>query len=242
MIRRQPAPPHAPHHARTASEALVSELLGEPTHQAAPHRANRAAKAVGLTTGALVLLAFVVTASILAGTRSGGREQPDAEPPGEITGSSALRPDVLAAELGGVPDAPEPAREPFVPPVADVPVEPPPGTSEVVPPPSVTARAKPRVEAVRQFYDLLPAKPADAVRLLAPELVGESTRDFAASWDGIRAISVDSTVLRPDGSVLAVVSLQEVSGRWMRVEQAFWLTDTSRPRIVGTQVLSAQRS
>jgi hypothetical protein len=41
--------------------------------------------------------------------------------------------------------------------------------------------------------------------------------------------------------VLAVVSMQERTGRWMRVEQLFRLSDTTVPRIVDTEVLSAQR-
>jgi hypothetical protein len=58
----------------------------------------------------------------------------------------------------------------------------------------------------------------------------------------IRSVNVDQILLRPDGSVLAVVSMQERNGSWLRIEQLFWLTDTTQPRIIGTEVLSAQRS
>ena len=32
-----------------------------------------------------------------------------------------------------------------------------------------------------------------------------------------------------DGWVLAVVSMQEIDGSWLRIEQLFWLTSTSQP-------------
>jgi hypothetical protein len=61
------------------------------------------------------------------------------------------------------------------------------------------------------------------------------------SWSTIKAITIDSTTQRPDGSVLAEVSMQELDGRWLKVDQLFWFADTSTPKIIGTQLLSAQR-
>ncbi|WP_433265656.1 hypothetical protein ACQPZF_38560 [Actinosynnema sp. CS-041913] len=245
LIRKHPAPVRIPSREQAATDGLIAELLGEPAaHQCPPRPSNRAAKAVGLAAGALVLLASVATASILVGARADSPSRPSVEPPAEITGSSALRPDVLAAELGGAPNPSPPPAEP-APMVVDVPVEVPvdvPPEIDVAPPPETATRSKPQVGVVRHFYELLPAKPADAAQLLTPDLVGGNARDFVASWGRIQAITIESTSLRPDGAVHAVVSLQELSGRWMRVEQLFWLTDTTRPRIVGTQVLSAQRS
>ena len=82
-------------------------------------------------------------------------------------------------------------------------------------------------------------------RLLRPKsvaLVGASPKEFVEAWGMIKSVNVDQTSVRPDGSVLAVVSMQELNGSWLRIEQLFWLTDTTQPRIVGTEVLSAQRS
>ena len=95
---------------------------------------------------------------------------------------------------------------------------------------------------VKRFYALLTTKPASAAKLLSPELVGANPAEFVRSWGTVRTVNVDQTSVRPDGSVLAVVSMQEIDGSWLRIEQLFWLTSTSQPRIVGTEVLSAQRS
>ncbi len=241
LIRKQRIPLRIPSREQAATQGLVTDLLGEPAHQAVPRSGNRAAKIAGLTTGALVLVASVAAASILAGHRSAGPTAPSVSPPAEISGSSALRPDVLADELGDT-DTGVPAPPRAAPLAADTPVDTPlEAESPVVPPREAVAGSKPQVDVVRQFYELLPAKPADAARLLTPELVGGSAQDFVVSWDRIQAITIESTVLRPDGTVLAVVSMQELTGRWIRVEQRFWLTETSPPRIVGTEVLSAQR-
>ncbi|XVV03189.1 hypothetical protein ACQPW3_38610 [Actinosynnema sp. CA-248983] len=245
LIRKQRTPLriHSPEQA--ADLGLVTELLGEPVHRSAPPPSRRGARIAGLVAGALVLITSVAAVAILAGHRAPGPDRSRVAAPREISGSSALRPDVLSAELGGTPagvdapraevvPAPMAADEPVV---VDEPVAP-----SVVPPPSVATGPHPRVDVVRRFYELLPAKPAEAARLLSPELVGGSGRDFVASWDRIQSITIESTSARPDGSVLAVVSMQERTGRWMRVEQVFWLTETTQPRIIGTRILSAQRS
>ncbi|MBW4716055.1 hypothetical protein [Saccharothrix obliqua] len=230
LIRKQRPPLRAPARGRAGAPAT------EPAHLAPPPPTNRTAKVAGLATGAAVFLAFTTTAALLASHRDAGPEPPAVAPPAAIAGSSALRPDVLAAELGGPPVRAQPPAADEVP--LELPMEP---DRPVVPPQEAASRSKPQVDVVRQFYELLPAKPADAARLLTPELVGPSTRDFAASWSGVQAITTESTALRPDGTVLAVVSMQERSGRWLRVEQRFSLTDTSPPRIVDTEVVSAQR-
>ncbi|ONI83882.1 hypothetical protein ALI22I_36250 [Saccharothrix sp. ALI-22-I] len=228
-----------PSREQAATHGLVVDLLGAEPEPATRPPSNRAAKLAGVATGAIVLFAAVAAASILVGNRPGGPDQPRADAPVSISGSSALRPDVLSSELGGgrLDQAPGAGRQ-AAPLAADVPPEAP----VMVPPPTLTVGPKPQVDVVRRFFELLPAKPADASRLLSPELLGGDARDFVASWGQVQAITIESTTLRPDGAVLAVVSMQERTGRWMRVEQAFWLTDTTVPRIVGTEILSAQRS
>lgn len=244
LIRKQRTPLRIPSPEQAATQGLVTELLGEPVHRSAPPPSRRGARIAGLVTGALVLITSVAAVAVLAGHRAPGPERPRAAAPREISGHSALRPDVLSAELGGsaarTADVAEPDRPAEVAPVpmaADEPVAP-----SVVPPPSVATGPDPHVDVVRRFYELLPAKPAEAARLLSAELVGGSGREFVAAWDRIQSITIESTSARPDGSVLAVVSMQERTGRWMRVEQVFWLTETTQPRIIGTRVLSAQRS
>jgi hypothetical protein len=108
--------------------------------------------------------------------------------------------------------------------------------------PLVSTGPQPQVDVVKRFYELLTTKPNSAAKLLSPDLVGTNPREFVEAWGMIRTVNVDQTSLRPDGSVLAVVSMQELNGSWLRIEQLFWLTDTTQPRIIGTEVLSAQRS
>ncbi|GAB2980674.1 hypothetical protein GCM10027184_33880 [Saccharothrix stipae] len=245
LIRKQPTPVRI----RTRDQATTPGLAAEPSPVAYPPGAQtdprppgrgstRAAKLAGVATGAIVLFGSIAAASVLAGNRPAGPDQPRVEPPAAISGSSALRPDLLSAELGGDRSdrLPAPARQ-AVPPAAAAPQQSP----VMVPPPQVNAGPEPQVDVVRRFFELLPAKPADASRLLSPELLGGDARDFVDSWDHVQAITIESTRLRPDGAVLAVVSMQERTGRWIRVEQLFRLTDTSVPRIVATEVLSAQR-
>ncbi|MEV0678442.1 hypothetical protein AB0I60_18190 [Actinosynnema sp. NPDC050436] len=242
LIRRQRVPLRIASRERPTARGPLPGQTGEAAHQAPPRQSNRTARVAALTTGALVLLVSVAAASILVATRDSGPARPSVTPPADITGSSALRPDVLAAELTGPQDS-EPAPLGPDPMAADVPMDvPAEPEGPVVPPREAATRSKPQVDVVRHFYELLPAKPAEAALLLTGDLIGTGARDFVASWGGIQAITIESTTLRADGTVRAVVSMQERSGRWMRVEQRFWLTDTSPPRISGTEVLSAQRS
>ncbi len=250
LIRKQPIPIRIPSIEEADTNVLVQDVLGleEDRYHRRP---NRAAKAAGLVTGALVLFASVVAASILAGSRRDSAEPPTAAPI-ELSGSTALRPDLLSARLGNeaatapatdagtpAPTAVPPANQPLA---ADPTPEPSATSSAVVAPPATPSTSQPRIDVVRRFYELLPAKPVEASRLLTDDLVGADTVAFVRSWSTIKAITVESTTLQQDGSVLAEVSMQELDGRWLRVEQRFWFADTSTPKIIATELLSAQRS
>jgi hypothetical protein len=250
LIRKQPIPIRIPSVEEADTDVLVREVLG--LEEAKYHRRpNRVAKATGLVTGALVLFASVAAASILAGHRPENSQPPTAAPV-ELSGSTALRPDLLSARLGS--EEPPPARAdtagptptanplPNPPIAADPKLDPSTAPTAVAPPPTVPATSQPKIDVVRKFYQLLPANPTEAARLLTADLVGSDPLDFVRSWNTIKAITVDGTTLRPDGSVLAEVSMQELDGRWLRVEQRFWFADTSTPKIIGTELLSAQRN
>jgi hypothetical protein len=246
LIKKQPSPIRIPSREQAETEELVGDLLG-PEEAGSSRRSNRAAKAAGLMTGAIVLFASVAAASFLAGHRPAGPDRPVPGAPIEISGSSALRPDLLSAHLrdesGSQPtDTGEAQALPNPPIAADPNVEPEATAQPSDAVPNVATGPQPKIDVVRGFFELLPAQPVEAARLLSPELLGGSTGEFVESWSTIKAITIDSTTLRPDGSVLAVVSMQEIDGRWLRLEQLFWFADTSVPRIVGTEVLSAQRS
>jgi hypothetical protein len=240
LIRKQPTPVRIRTREQAATHGLITDLLREENDTATPgRRPTRAAKLAGVATGALVLSASIAATAIFAGNRPAGPDEPYVAPPAAISGASALRPDLLSAELGVGRPAQVPAQARLAAPTpTDAPLESP----VMVPPPQVDVGPEPQVDIVRRFFELLPAKPREAARLLSPDLLGGSSRDFVESWGHVQAITIESTSLRPDGAVLAVVSLQERTGRWMRVEQLFRLTDTSVPRIVATEVLSAQRS
>lgn len=245
LIKQQPSPMRIPSNEEAATDALVTSLLG-PTEFMPPvspgrrrrTRRNRVAKIAGLLTGAVVLVSSVAGAAILAGNRPANTGIPISERPVALSGASALRPDVLSAQL---PNEHTPLRQTSAAPpplpnalLLETTVEP---TT-----PSVSTGPQPQVDVVRRFYELLTTKPNSAAKLLSPDLVGANPKEFVKSWGMIRTVNVDQTSLRQDGSVLAVVSMQELNGSWLRIEQLFWLTDTTQPRIIGTEVLSAQRS
>ena len=249
LIKKQPSPIRIPSREQADTDELVGDLLG-PEEVTDQRRSNSAAKAAGLMTGAIVLFASVAAASFLAGHRPAGPDQPVPGAPIEISGSSALRPDLLSAHLRDESTV-EPTASPGEAKAQAVPNPPIAAdqhrateaeAQEVDAAPNVGDSSQPKIDVVRGFFELLPAQPAAAARLLSPDLLGGSTGEFVESWSTIKAITIDSTTLRPDGTVLAVVSMQEIDGRWLRLEQLFWFADTSVPRIVGTEVLSAQRS
>jgi hypothetical protein len=251
LIKQQPVPIRIPSNEEAATDALVTSLLG-PTENMTETttvipvvagrrrrtRTNRAAKVAGLLTGAIVLVSSVAGAAILAGKRPANTGVPVTERPIALSGASALRPDVLSAQL---PNEQTPLRT-----TADTPLPQPSALLLLETPepttPEVSVGPQPQVDVVKRFYELLTTKPASAAKLLSPELVGANPKEFAESWGKIKSVNVDQTSVRPDGSVLAVVSMQELTGGWLRIEQLFWLTDTTQPRIIGTEVLSAQRS
>lgn len=251
LIKQQPGPMRILSNEEAATDALVTSLLG-PTENmtatttvipAVPGRrrrtkASRAAKVAGLLTGAIVLVSSVAGAAVLAGKRPANTGIPISERPVALSGASALRPDVLSAQLPNerLVQTTTTAITPMPQPSALL--------LETVEPatPEVSIGPQPQVDVVKRFYELLTTKPNSAAKLLSPDLVGANPREFVESWGMIKTVNVDQTSVRPDGSVLAVVSMQELDGSWLRIEQIFWLTDTTQPRIVGTEVLSAQRS
>ncbi|GHH38016.1 hypothetical protein [Lentzea cavernae] len=253
LIKQQPGPMRILSTEEAATDALVTSLLGPTENMTATTavipvtpgrrrrtRSSRTARAAGLLAGAIVLVSSVAGAAVLAGNRPANVGVPVYERPAVLSGSSALRPDVLSAQL---PNERPPART--TPAAAAAPM---PQPSELLlqtsepPTPEVSVGPVPQVDVVKKFYELLTTKPSSAAKLLSPELVGANPAEFVKSWGAIRTVNVDQTSVRPDGSVLAVVSMQEADGSWLRIEQLFRLTSTSQPRIVATEVLSAQRS
>lgn len=257
LMKQQPAPMRILSNEEAATDALVTSLLGPTENMTAtttvipvvPGRrrrtgTSRVARIAGLVTGAVVLVSSIAGAAILAGKRPANVGVPISERPVALSGSSALRPDVLSAQL---PHEHPPAQTPStavmpMPQPSALLLETAAAQASETATPEVSVGPLPQVDVVKKFYELLTTKPNAAARLLSPELVGANPAEFARSWGRIKTVNVDQTSVRPDGSVLAVVSMQEADGSWLRIEQLFWLTSTTQPRIVGTEVLSAQRS
>ncbi|MFD4644027.1 hypothetical protein ACFWN2_42430 [Lentzea sp. NPDC058436] len=260
LIKQQPGPMRILSNEEAATDALVTSLLGPTENMTAttavipvtPGRrrrtkSSRTAKVAGLLTGAIVLVSSVAGAAILAGNRPANVGVPVTDRPVALSGSSALRPDVLSAQLPNerppAPTTPAAAAAPMPQPSALLLETGAPAPTSAEPStPEVSVGPLPQVDVVKKFYELLTTKPGSAAKLLSPDLVGANPADFVRSWGTVKVVNVDQTSVRPDGSVLAVVSMQEADGSWLRIEQIFWLTKTTQPRIIGTEVLSAQRS
>jgi hypothetical protein len=258
LIKQQPGPVRILSTEEAGTDALVTSLLGPTENMTAttavipvtPGRrrrtkSSRTAKVAGLVTGAIVLVSSVAGAAVLAGNRPANVGIPGTERLVALSGSSALRPDVLSAQLPNerppLQTTPDAAAAPMPQP-SELLLETSAPTSAEPSTPEVSVGPLPQVDVVKKFYELLMTKPGSAAKLLSPDLVGANPADFVKSWGTVKVVNVDQTSVRPDGSVLAVVSMQEADGSWLRIEQIFWLTSTTQPRIVGTEVLSAQRS
>ncbi|MGW6449751.1 hypothetical protein [Lentzea sp. NPDC055074] len=257
LMKQQPAPMRILSNEEAATDALVTSLLGPTENMTATTtvipvvpgrrrrtRTGRVARVAGLLTGAVVLVSSIAGAAILAGKRPANVGVPISERPVALSGSSALRPDVLSAQLPHehpplqtTPTAVMPMPQPSALLLETAAVQAPETAT-----PEVSIGPLPQVDVVKKFYELLTTKPGAAAKLLTPDLVGANPAEFVQSWGKIKTVNVDQTSVRPDGSVLAVVSMQETDGSWLRIEQLFWLTSTTQPRIVATEVLSAQRS
>lgn len=250
LLKQQPV--RIPSQEEAEVDALVTSLLGPTENTTAATavipvvtgrrrraRRTRAARAAGLFTGTVLLVSSITGAAVLVANRPENTGVPHSERPVALSGASALRPDVLSAQLPN--ENPPPSQTTAV---APAPAPVPAALPQVPEPaaPEVTTGPHPQVDVVKRFYDLLTTEPGAAAGLLSPDLLGARPEEFVAAWNMIKAVNVDQTSVRPDGSVLAVVSMQELDGSWLRIEQLFWLTDTTQPRIVGTEVLSAQRS
>lgn len=97
-----------------------------------------------------------------------------------------------------------------------------------------------KLETVRRFYSLVRSSPEKALGMLAPGLLGNALNELRAVWrslDGVRVLDVRE---RPDGSVLAVVTMRHPDGSLVRMTQLFGFS--SGGLIDRVQLLSAQHS
>ena len=214
-------------------------------HRREPARGAQLAKLASLGVAGAVLCGAVTVSSMIAQRRDGSHQA--LRPIVQITGEQALLPDKLDETLPKTP-APVPTPPPVVQerptPNATAPV-PPPATPESVPGGTAASGAvvsdpETDIALVREFYENLPESPAEAFRLLSPDLMNTGLGEFLASWSRVVAIDSVDVAERADG-VLATVQMRLLGGDRLRTQQLLTVAESPR-RIVGVQLLSAQRN
>jgi hypothetical protein len=248
LITRQTSPTLCLDSSATEPDDDITDTI--PVVVAAAHRREPAkgaqlAKLASLGMAGAVLCGAVTVSSMIAHQRRDGTHQA-LRPIVQITGEQALLPDRLDETLPNAP-APAPTSPPLVQEratrstVAPVPAATPnsfPGGTAASG--AVTTGPETDLDLVREFYENLPDSPAEAFRLLSPDLMNTGLGEFLASWS--RVVSIDSVDVaqRADG-VLATVQMRLLGGGRLRTQQLLTVAESPR-RIVGVQLLSAQRN
>lgn len=260
LIRNQPLPFEIPSPEPVPAsqpDGALDSLL-DPEHNApSSHRrpvskAAQAAKIAGLGMASVALCAAIAYGSMITHQRR-DQAMPEAatRPAMDISGEQALLPDRLNSVvpkggLPGLPELPGPATN------ASGAIENPGPTSPMGSPPaqqagageSGSARAgdqQSKKELVEQFYRLVPTWPAKAFNLLDSTLLGTDLTQFVQSWSTVTGLEVLEVSERGD-SVFAVVRLRLPDGTHLRVQQLLDVANTTPKKIVGAEILSAQRN
>jgi hypothetical protein len=176
---------------------------------------------------------------------------PSVRPAGDISGDQALLPDRLnrvvpkagiagtTAKLPGPEtNASDTIDNPAPPPQAAPPEEPPASDEAGAP---ATDGTVSKTELVQQFYRLVPSWPAKAFSLLDPGLLGTDVTQFVQSWSTVSGLEI-LDVQEHGNDVLAVVRMRLPDGSHLRVQQLLDVANTVPRRIVGAEILSAQRN
>ncbi|RZS36943.1 hypothetical protein EV193_106177 [Herbihabitans rhizosphaerae] len=232
---------------------VLDEFVGEDglpaSHRRQPTTHAQIAKLAGITLAACMLCGSVAAASVISSDRQAERVD-DVRQAAQITGEQALRPDLLQLGLLGDVERPtssghshdhdhDHAQEGDLP---ALPVPQKPSTSSA-PPTGRTASPPPStVEVARDFYDRLRRRPHDAIGLLAGNLLGANLGPFVQSWQGVQQVDVLDVRQRQGNSAIATVLMHMADGSHLRVQQLLTTSGGSSPRIVGAEILSAQRS
>lgn len=211
-------------------------------------RLSKVAKLAGLMTATSLLAGAVVASSIVTRARPGQEGRPAPVPP-SITGAAALdgfvRQDVGKPSPGQPPQALTTTTK-----AADVASAPAAATGSPLPSPitqgSTTASAPiddtEKVAVVKEFYDRVASqRPEDALAMLAPGVTGDQSGDLVRAWHSVASVDVNEVDVRPDGSVLAVVTMLQRDGTRLRVTQALALAANPKDTISQVVLLSAEQ-
>src|SRR5439155_20499941 len=98
-----------------------------------------------------------------------------------------------------------------------------------------------KIQLVERFYTLAAGAPDRAFGLLDGTLLGTDLDQFVRSWSSVRDLQVIDVREQGD-DVLAVVRLRLPDGTYLRVQQLLDVANTVPRRIIGAEILSAQRN
>jgi hypothetical protein len=258
LIRNQPLPFEVPipgpEPARLPDGALDS-LLEPSAHPPGSHRrpvskAAQAAKIAGLGVASFALCASIAYGSMITHERrEHGAPEVAARPTMNISGEQALLPDRLNSVVPkggatGLPELPGPptnASDTIDNPGAAPPMASPPAHQGSASGPALPRGELSKKELVEQFYRLVPTWPAQAFNLIDSTLLGTDLNQFVQSWSTVSGLEVLEVTER-DNNVFAVVRMRLPDGTHLRVQQLFDVANTTPKRIVGAEILSAQRN
>jgi hypothetical protein len=216
-------------------------------------RFARRAKLVGLVAAAALVTGSIIAASTLSGQH---RDQPQAATSDarEITGAAALGgfavPGAPASEQDETKTSERGPREtPSPKPVARTESQggqvggsaATPSATPTTQQGSTTTTTAEKLDAVKKFYEMIDLNPQGALAMLEPLLAGEQPGDLVRAWSSMNAVEVQGAEVQPDGSILAIVTMLQPDGGYLRVTQLLRLADDASGLISDAKLLSSQR-
>jgi hypothetical protein len=228
---------------------LDAEDQAPGSHRREPTKAAQIAKIAGLGVASVVLCASITIGSMITHQRREDAAEAT-RPAMDISGERALLPDLLnhAVPRAGMTGGPTlagtptratgtianpgpPARPSAAPPPAESPA---PGTP-------IADEALSKMQVVERFFRLAPGAPDRAFDLLDGTLLGTDLDQFVRSWSSVHDLQVIDVREQGD-DVLAIVRLRLPDGSYLRVQQLLDVANTLPRKIIGAEILSAQRS
>jgi hypothetical protein len=226
--------------------------LPEPSpssHRRPPARTRQLAKLAALGGATAVLCASIATASIINNRRQADQAAVS-RPVAEMTDEQALLPNLFTLGTGDAPrittELPAPNKGSAAATVENAgsgrrPVD----NGKQVNGPRVIPADDPNptdAELVKRYYKLLAEQPVQALSLLDGGLRQSDLSQFLDSWTQVRAIEVVDVHKRGDGELLAIVHMMLPDGGKARVQQLLRVSDGLPQRIIGAEIVAAQRS
>lgn len=199
------------------------------------HRGLR--RTIGVAAIVLLLAAGTTISAMLA--RSTGTDDAHPRVPSAISGSRALRVDLLTRQAGWDPPkltAEEPERHPTDLSLSDLLRE---DRASLLRANPSAGSSESSVRLVSEFYELLGEEPRAAVLLLHPRVSGTAESEIVAGWRALRTVTARD-VVATDGAVLGTVSARDSAGKRLVLRHSFSVTEGSEPRIARVELRAAR--